>query len=293
MVHQQLNKPIFIVGTGRCGSTIIHQIFARHPQVAWLSRYCDVYPHRPYRNYIAMRLLDFPLPQQYVRKLIYPTEAYHFWEQYCPGFTEPCRDLTRADVTPRIKKRIQQAMSSMLTTQRPRLLIKITGWPRISFLKEIFPTAKFIHIYRDGRAVVNSLLGVDWWSGWRGPSNWRWGDLTTTQRTKWDNFNQSFVALAGIEWEILMDAQEKARQQIPPEDFMELRYETFCSEPLNSFKQIIQFSKLPWTADFEQIVKGFTIKSADYKWREQLTFNQQKILNDCLHDSLTRYGYPI
>src|SRR3712207_7426845 len=49
-------------------------------------------------------------------------------------------------------------------------------------LSEIFKDAKFIHLMRDGRAVANSLLHVYFWSGWKGPGNWGWGQLSPAQQ---------------------------------------------------------------------------------------------------------------
>ncbi len=43
----QPNKPIIIVGTGRCGSTIFHRLLAKHPNAMWLSGFCDRFPTRP------------------------------------------------------------------------------------------------------------------------------------------------------------------------------------------------------------------------------------------------------
>ncbi len=284
-------KPIFVIGTGRCGSTIFHQIFSYHSQVAWLSRTCEMYPQHPHRNYLAMRLLDAPLPQKYLRKLIYPVEAYNFWDNYCYGFGEPMRDLLKEDVLPITKKRLQKVMASMLTENRARLLIKITGWSRIGFLKEIFPDAKFIHIYRDGRAVVNSWLNVDWWQGWHGPHHWQWGQLSPQQEQLWHRHNQSFVALGGILWDILMTATDKAKELIPPEDYLEIRYEDFCQQPVKLFQQAVDFCDLAWSSEFETAIHSFKMESADYKWKEQLTLPQQQILNASLRDALQRYGY--
>ena len=108
---------------------------------------------------------------------IRPGEYYNFWDTHAYGFSETCRDLVRSDVTPLVKKQVRAALEPMLTPSRNRLLVKITGWPRMGFLNEIFEDAKFIHIVRDGRAVASSLLHVHFWNGWHGPQSWRAGLL--------------------------------------------------------------------------------------------------------------------
>jgi hypothetical protein len=287
----EVKNPLFIFGTGRCGSTIFHKVLTHHPHVAWLSSWCLRYPGRPERNRLAMRIIDMPLPARYVRKVIYPGEFYPFWEYYCKGFSEPCRDLYKEDVTDRTKAAVRKVMGKVLTPKRNRLLIKITGWPRIGFLKEIFPDAKFVHIYRDGRAVASSLLRVPWWSGWGGPANWRWGELTPEQRAKWNKYDKSFVVLAAIEWEILMAAYEKAKQTIPPEDLMDIRYEDLCQNPIEMFQMAVEFGALEWSPKFEATVKSFSLRNANDKWQRDLNDVQQRILGECLSDTLEEYGY--
>lgn len=287
----EVKKPLFIVGTGRCGSTIFHHMFSHHPHVAWMSPSCAKYPSKPRLNRTAMHFMSVPLLARYMRKKIYPGEWYAFWDYHCPGFSEPCRDLDNEDVSRKIETTIRKIMGQMLTSSRFRLLVKITGWPRIRFLKEIFPDAKFIRIYRDGRAVATSLLNVPWWSGWRGPDNWRWGKLPPPLRGKWESFGQSFVVLAGIEWEILMDAYERAKQGIHADDLLDIRYEELCQDPLKVFKKVAEFSTLEWTKQFEAAVKRYSLKSNNDKWKKHLSAGQQRILNESLKDSLEKYGY--
>src|SRR4051812_15025027 len=124
-----ITKPIIIVGTGRCGSTVFHRLLASHPHVMWLSPLCDRYPDNPSRNRRAVEVAGSPLLGKLVRGKIRPGECYRFWDHHAYGFSSTCRDLVRDDVTARVKKRVRAALEPMLTPERHRLLIKITGWP--------------------------------------------------------------------------------------------------------------------------------------------------------------------
>jgi len=270
----------------------LHHTLSKHNQTAWLSRYCQQKPHKPMLNRRAMQILDLPLPQKYIRKFIYPSEAYRFWDYYAPGFSEPGRDLRQDDVIPVVAQRLKTVLQKMLTAKRRRLLVKITGWPRIGYLKEIFPDAKFIRIYRDGRAVVNSLLQVRWWSGWRGPNNWRWGSLTPEQYRRWEKYSKSYVALAALEWEILMAAYERAEAELNAGNLLRISYTDLCRNPLAQFQSIIEFSGLEWTPQFETLIQNTSFKNTNYKWRQHLTPLQQQILNACLEPALKKYGFP-
>ena len=42
--------PSFIIGTGRCGSTLLHEIFVHHPQVSFLSSLCSRFCNHPHLN---------------------------------------------------------------------------------------------------------------------------------------------------------------------------------------------------------------------------------------------------
>ena len=217
-----IEKPVIIVGAGRSGSTAFHRAFSRHSQLAWLSALCGRYPRKPQLNRLLMQALDTPVIGPFAQQQFNPWESYGFWEQHCKGFSSPCRDLVASDVTNRARQNVHEVLSQMLTPQRRRLLIKVTGWSRIGFLQEIFPDAQFIHIVRDGRAVVNSTLEVPWWEGWGGPQGWRVGELTNEQRQEWEVHDKSFVALAGLEWKILMDAVEQARAGVAAENYLQV-----------------------------------------------------------------------
>lgn len=284
-------KPIIIVGTGRCGSTVFHRLLSKHPEIMWLSRFCDRYPTRPNINRRVVTAMGNPFLHRLSRGKIQPDECYRFWDRYAYGFAEPCRDLVNTDVTTKVKLQVRAVMEQMLTSARHRLLIKITGWPRIAYLNEIFEDARFVHLIRDGRAVASSLLHVDFWRGWRGPQGWRAGLLSLEDQAIWESYDRSFVALAGLEWRIQIRAMDAARRAVDPTRFLEIRYEDFCEQPRNTFQRVFEFAELPFSEEVAAQVAATPIWNANDRWRDRLTPAQQRILDEVLGEDLRRRGY--
>lgn len=287
----QLDRPIFIVGIGRCGSTIFHRILCEHPQISWLTGFADCKPSRPSMSGMIMKMADWPFAGSLVRR-IYPSECYRFWEYHCPGFRRPFRDLLAEDVSDRSKNRVRNALNVVTTHRRPRLSMKITGWPRVGLLARIFPTAKFIHLGRDGRSVANSFMNVPWWRGWQGPENWRWGELADNYREEWEFHGRSFVALAGIQWKIFMDAFESAKKKLPDQNLLDLNYQELCSDPVGVYEKTLNFCGLQESASFSHSLEKFSLVDTGSKWRKDLSERQQQILNEVLAGYLEKYGYP-
>jgi hypothetical protein len=288
-----IDRPIFIVGTGRCGSTAFHRLLALHPEVMWLSGMTYLFPRRPSWNRVAVGAMGNPVLRRLLGGKIRPGEQYRFWDEHAYGFSEPFRDLVAGDVTSRVKHQVRSAIAPMLTDGRRRLLAKITGWPRIGFLNEIFEDARFIHIVRDGRAVASSLLHIDFWSGWKGPDGWRAGKLSPEDQATWEASGRSFVTLAGLEWRIQMRAMEAASRTLSPGQFLEIKYEEFCDHPLETCRRVLEFSELPESADFTRQVQAASIRNMSSRWRNDLTPAQQALLDDLLSEDLQRYGYAV
>ena len=285
------SQPIIVIGTGRSGSTALHNVLCWHPHVTWLSGLCDRFPRKPRYNRWLMQALDVPLLGALIKHRLRPSESYRFWQEYSRGFQRPCRDLLASDVTNRERMILREVIGECLSRARPRLLLKITGWPRIGYLAEIFPDARFIHLVRDGRAVANSMLAVSFWDGWHGPGRWRWDNLTGEQQAAWEATGRSFVALAGLEWVMMQSAVEKASQLLPDSQFLQIRYEDYCAAPVDTMRDVARFAELEWTPGFEREIRQRPAKSTNFKWRQDLTADQQRLLEDVERPYLEKYGY--
>jgi hypothetical protein len=285
--------PLFIVGAGRSGSTLLMKLLAEHRQVAWLSPISHRWPDRGRLHRAALELAGAPLVGRWVRERFGPREAYGFWESHSPGFRRPHRDLGAADVTLDRRATLRAAIEDSRTRDRPALVAKLTGWPRMGFLHEVFPDARFVHLVRDGRAVAASYtrMPVDQWWGWRGPANWRFGPLSDAYQARWDATGQSYLALAGIQWMLVLDAVAAARPAIPGDAFMELRYEDLCADVPGQLRRLLDFAHLPFEPDFERALAGQDVAERNDRWRADFTPAQQQMLTDLLGDSLRAHGY--
>lgn len=288
-----MTRMAFIIGAGRSGSSILHELLGYHPNIGWMSQLCDKYPRQPQRNRQVLAAMRLPLVGSLLRRRFEPRECYTFFDTFFPGFSAPIRDLTAADLTRRAADGIRATLPAVTEAPRDTLVVKLTGWPRLGFLAELFPEARFIHLVRDGRAVANSLLQVSWWHGWHGPENWRFGQLPEKYREVWDAHARSFVALAAIEWELIMDAVESSRDVIPEDQFLDVRYEDLCAGPEAELGRIVGFLDLDWSAQLVRALGRDPLRSRNDKWRTDLGAEAAAIATSVLHEALPRYGYQL
>ena len=283
------NGITFLTGIGRSGTSIFYKVLSHHPEVYWLSPFADRYLDKPQRNDWLINNIDTWLPSWF-RKRFVPVECYRFFNQSFRGFGRPFRDLVAEDVSDRTKKLMRASFERFDVSKTPHLTTKITGWPRIGFLNEVFPEAKFVHINRDGKAIVNSYLNVHFWLGWQGPEKWRWGVLSDEHQELWEKHNKSFVALAAIQYMIYSDAFEAAKSKMESGKVLEIRYEDFVKDPKAQLKMAIDFMGLTWSPTFEKALARFKITDANVKWKRDLSDLQQKELSQIIDPYQEQYG---
>ena len=287
----------FVLGTGRCGSTLVHEVIARHPDVGFVSNVEDRIAVGPawigrWNQHVYQRV-----PARFTRKgrlRVAPSEAYRIiGRQVSPVLVAPFRDLHASDVTPWLDTRLRRFFESRARAQgRSVFLHKFTGWPRAGLLHRVFPEARFVHVVRDGRAVANSFLQMPWWRGYEGPERWGWGPLSADASRAWEESGRSIAVLAGLQWKLLIDAFEAARAEIPADRWLELRYEDFVASPRDRTAEILSFLGLSWTPDFERGFASHTFAAGrNDAYRHDLGIHDVAMLDQVLSTDLRRLGY--
>ncbi|GIJ44191.1 hypothetical protein Val02_10770 [Virgisporangium aliadipatigenens] len=277
-----------VIGTGRCGSSLVQELLCRHPSTGFVSGLDDKLPRLNLtgRWNGALYRRSAPRPSgmtslSHSRRLlergrlrVAPSEAYALLERHvCAGYGRPCRDLLAADLTPHAAARLRSFVDDRLRAQRCDLLLQhVTGWPRTGWLRTAFPRMKVVNVVRDGRAVAASWLRMGWWDGWRGPDAWIYGPLPADLRREWEESGRSFVVLAGLGWRMLTDAATAARAAAPEGSWLDVRYEDLIAEPRKETARMLEFLGLEWTPAFERGFARYRFEQGRREaWRDELS----------------------
>ena len=248
----------FVLGTGRCGSTLVHEMLARHPDVGFVSNLEDRFPlpaspgaleqrHLPPRARALTR--EGPAAVRAVRGLPVARPRGLAGRSSAPVPRPAGRGrhavAERPDAAVLRRARADPGHSRCSCTSSP-------GGRASGFLQRILPDARFVHVIRDGRAVANSFLQMPWWQGYRGPERGAGDRCRRSTATIWEESGRSFAVLAGLEWRILIEAFEAARAPrsrgpVAGAALRGLRRRA----PGNHGSRCLDFLGLEWTPAFE------------------------------------------
>lgn len=266
-------RPLIIVGTGRCGSTLLHRLLSEHDQLGWLSTFNETLPRQTWLSAFS-RLYRTPLPRRLktMRAFPKPFEAYRFWEAYLPGFSRRNAPLTAADIEPSQIEPIRRATSQVLRFQgRERLLVKVTGWSRIAYFDRIYPDADFVCLHRDPRSIVSSWIKAGWLDVTSAPdsADWQWGAVPPAHLAVWEELGGGPVLSTALK--IRLDLDDIATNgALFPNRFHELSYEELITDPEPALRRICEFAGLEWTHGFESAVRGTEMYDSTETWRKHL-----------------------
>ena len=282
-----VDRPLIVIGTGRCGTTLVFEVLAAHPQVTWLSA-ALVEGREPLHDQVARRL-GFRVGPWFQPK----GEAYAFWTRFDPPFfsrgVEPSEEHVPAGMAQAVHAEITRQQR---ITGRRRFVTKLTGWSPIRYFDAIFPDARYLHVVRDGRAVAWSLLNVDWWDGFHGPNPWGKSPdkMSPAERETWEQSGRSRYILAGLQWQRFMEGLTRHGAQIG-DRYRELRYERLVAQPVESFREVLGWADLSRDQGFLEGIANREFHDGNRQWRERVPQADQRQFENLLGDALRKYAY--
>jgi hypothetical protein len=289
-----IEKPVFILGNIRSGTTILYNLIATHPDLCWFTYVTDNRPGARWPVALS-RLLDMPVlgisqrrailrnrPRRpHMHWLPWPAEGDRIYHEFCKFGQNP--DGVETTLTNDMESKLKDIISLHLeVTRKPRFLSKQTANNRrLELLNRMFPDACFVHLIRDGRAVAYSTLREPWWNGmhvwWLGKKVHECDEMDP-------------IELAALYWQRTTEEIRRHRPLLG-ERYMEVRYEELVGDTKDVVSRITSFCGLTDRPSYLRLLPD-TLRNMNYKWRESIPEHRKQILHDCIGEYLAELGYP-
>ena len=303
----EADRPIFMIGMGRSGSTIMSEAFSVHDDLGWFSVYLNKVNFFPWIT-IFDRLVNIPKIGFHLRgKKKQDKGIVSTIRRYLPRIAEPypileriCGEkisydyLIKQIATEDERIGVTNLVKTILRLQgKKRLFTKFTGPPRIHYLNSIFPHAHYVHVIRDPRAVVASFLHVDFWARKGGLERpyWRNG-LPREYLEEWYKSDKSPAGLVAIQWKRMVELCWEEKNLIPEDKYIEIKYEDFVVSPHECISSI--FNKLG-LSDCSKVHRYLSsvgkLRSMNYKFKQAMNEKDVALVEKITQDTAYDAGY--
>ena len=272
-------SPIFIIGHWRSGTTHLHNILVRDKNLGCVSMWQAFAPglclidERVFKNpfnkiakkwHPTREIDNIPLsmdnpeeedlaianmsPYSYLHMYSYPRRATYFFETYITYFG----NLPKSTIDKWKKVYLLILRKATLKAGGKRLIIKnCADSARIKALLELFPDAKFIHIYRNPYNIFRSTQHLY---------------RVVMERTQLQEVGQGehenwvLRFYAQLMQKLLAD-----KSLIPAGNLVEVKYEDLDKEPLAQLRKIYETLSLPGFAEAEPAFRAYLDSISGYQ----------------------------
>ena len=223
----RVEKPVFIIGTGRTGTTLVGTLLSLHKNVGYLNE--------------PKALWHRVIPDEDVIGS-YSDKPGRYW-------------LHESDATDKVMNRFHRLYGAYLAFVRRRRVVD--KYPeaifRTEFIRRVFPDARFIWIVRNGVDTVSSIVRWSQQHGsWWGRDDRKWVALVEQVCCTHDELrpHQSELLLlesdadrAAIEWCVSI-LQGQSVQAASADCVLKLRYEDLALAPVDQMQRLLRFCEL-------------------------------------------------
>ena len=266
----EVPPPLIVLGIWRSGTTHLHNLLSKDPRYAWPNTYQALFPN----TFLTTEQKTAPS----LDKMMAPTRPMDNVELACAqpqedefamipsGLTFACqfaftetgddywrfmtlRNASAAEVAQWKAKLLWFLKKLTFKHQRPLVLKSPGHTGRIKLLLDMFPNAKFVHIYRNPYDVVRSTIHT----GRAVLPHWTFQRITEDQAKSLDRHAE------------LSDAFFEEKSLIPSGSLCEVAFEELDAEPVETMRRIYEDLSLPSFEETESDLRRYVDSLRSYK----------------------------
>ena len=208
-------QPVFLVGCGRSGTTILGTTIGQHESITYLNERRDLW-HQAYPDF------DIWFGQTDSPKLI-ATSADH--------------EEIKTNLLKKLFHKEQVLNNGSVLLEK----LPINNF-RLEFIQKAFPEAKYIYLHRNGAEVAKSIEHKILTKNWFGQGGIKWNLLEQLSRDlEFSNKNLENYEKALIEWRYSLQFSEDFFSKLDANSFYSLSYQSFLENPKQQIENIYRF----------------------------------------------------
>jgi hypothetical protein len=284
-VQERTNPYLFIVGAARSGTTLLQRMVDSHPQIAvvnetyWLPRKARPDQGLTPNGLVTERLVDELVANPKFDRM---------------GLTRERLEQILVAESPISYPDFVSRLFDLYALARGKSLAgdKSPGYVRkIEKLHRLWPTAKFVHLIRDGRDVCLSML------------DWGKGDRVAGQDGTWA---RDPVVSTALYWRRSVLLGQEAGATLGAERYREVRYETLVTQPREQAGALCDFLQIPFDEAMLRFHEGRTKPSGRSSkarwlppvpglrdWRSQMAPGSLELFEAAAGELLESLGYAL
>jgi len=261
--------PLFIISAGRSGTTLLRSMLVASGLIAI----------PPETQILQDLVLKFNTMQglgweEITRLFIAEFESHHYFKLWSSDLSPVYQTVLHFPENERsLARLIDEVYKTYAAQQFPNALVWGDQSPIYTFyfpyIKKVFPDARYLHLVRDGRDVIASLIKKD---------------------------GQDYFHEAIYRWKESIKRSRKLQHEVGSDKFMEIKYENLVNEPETTLKLISGFIGIEYNSKMLDYWKlDSTVESKFYKfhrnlekpvftssiggWKNKLSAEQKKLLD--------------
>jgi glycosyltransferase involved in cell wall biosynthesis len=247
-LRQSSHVPIFLVGSVRSGTTLLRLMLDHHPEIAFNLD----------SEFLVSQIADdgsFPDSGNYCEWLKSDRVFQHSHFELKDGL----------DFVGLVKDFLEQKR-----TRDGKAIVGATIHRYFSRIGRIWPEAKYIYLFRDGRDVARSIMQMGWKGNTYVAADW-WLE-------------------AEVEW-------ERYRGTLPGGSWIELSYEDLLADPVKELIRICHFLGVDYSDRMLDYVKDSSYKLPDVslikQWENGMSKEMVQKVEEKIGDRLLLRGYEL
>ena len=268
------NPPVFIIGHWRSGTTYLHELLSYDPQFCYTTLWTTLLPEgglilEPMKRFLTRFLpserpmdaikvdMDGPYedeaglavlnPWSFFHCLHFPRNAEDQYQKsiHFQGLSSEEKNRWKATYLQLIKTVLYMNPGKRFLSKNP------PNTARISTLLELFPEAKFIHIYRSPYLVYLSTKKM----------RTRVLDKLALQDASEKEIEDQVIS----NYIRLMNSFFEQKELLQKDRFVEVKYEDLIADPIKHLQQIYETLKIPGFKAAIPELKKYLDRQSDYK----------------------------